>query len=137
MGIEPKANNGTLRLPLKPVGLHSDSPEEPTPADEPSLPLDPEVPDEPIKPTEPSSTDIATDQNTDAEVSSDEQAVGDEEQTAKEQAKKKMKQWWAYVVAKMKAAQAWANKVVASIKTNQEGKAEQENSKSLNAGKNS
>ena len=24
LGIEPKPNNGTLRLPLKPIGLHSD-----------------------------------------------------------------------------------------------------------------
>ena len=26
LGIEPKLNNGTLRLPLKPIGLHSDKP---------------------------------------------------------------------------------------------------------------
>ena len=26
LGIEPKPNNGTLRLPLKPIGLHSDNP---------------------------------------------------------------------------------------------------------------
>ena len=26
LGLEPKPNNGTLRLPLKPIGLHSDKP---------------------------------------------------------------------------------------------------------------
>ena len=26
LGIEPKPNNGTLRLPLQPIGLHSDEP---------------------------------------------------------------------------------------------------------------
>lgn len=38
LGIDPKPNNGTLRLPLKPVGLHSDEPlsEEDTPVDLPS-----------------------------------------------------------------------------------------------------
>lgn len=35
IGIEPKPNNGTMRLPLKPAGLHSDpgTPEGETPAD--------------------------------------------------------------------------------------------------------
>ncbi|KAF2806616.1 Phosphodiest-domain-containing protein [Mytilinidion resinicola] len=35
IGIEPKPNNGTMRLPLKPAGLHSDpsTPENETPAD--------------------------------------------------------------------------------------------------------
>ena len=38
LGIEPKANNGTLRLPLKPVGLHSDKtePTDSIPTDLPS-----------------------------------------------------------------------------------------------------
>ena len=35
LGIEPKRNNGTLRLPLKPVGLHSDKP----------IPTDDDLPD--------------------------------------------------------------------------------------------
>ncbi|KAF2707551.1 Phosphodiest-domain-containing protein [Pleomassaria siparia CBS 279.74] len=33
IGVEPAPNNGTLRLPLKPVGLHSDSPPDETPVD--------------------------------------------------------------------------------------------------------
>lgn len=39
LGLEPKPNNGTLRLPLKPVGLHSDfgAPEIDTPFDPPAV----------------------------------------------------------------------------------------------------
>lgn len=38
LGIEPVRNNGTLRLPLKPVGLHSDpdAPKAESPADPPT-----------------------------------------------------------------------------------------------------
>ncbi|KAF4537122.1 Type I phosphodiesterase/nucleotide pyrophosphatase/phosphate transferase [Lasiodiplodia theobromae] len=36
LGIEPAPNNGTLRLPLKPVGLHSDVEPEESPADPPA-----------------------------------------------------------------------------------------------------
>ena len=42
LGIEPKANNGTLRLPLKPVGLHSDK-AEPTDSIPTDLPSEPET----------------------------------------------------------------------------------------------
>ena len=42
LGIEPKANNGTLRLPLKPVGLHSDE-TEPTDSIPTDLPSGPET----------------------------------------------------------------------------------------------
>lgn len=37
LGIEPKPNNGTLRLPLKPIGLHSDKPTS-SEEDHPDLP---------------------------------------------------------------------------------------------------
>lgn len=39
LGIEPKPNNGTLRLPLKPIGLHSDEPTS-SEQDHPDLPAD-------------------------------------------------------------------------------------------------
>lgn len=39
LGIEPKLNNGTLRLPLKPIGLHSDEPLS-SEQDHPDLPAD-------------------------------------------------------------------------------------------------
>ncbi|MCJ1414838.1 ectonucleotide pyrophosphatase phosphodiesterase [Xylographa parallela] len=45
LGIIPRPNNGTLRLPLKPVGLHSD---ESVPAEEPAI--DPPLPSFPARP---------------------------------------------------------------------------------------
>jgi hypothetical protein len=48
VGIEPKPNNGTLRLPLKPKGTHR-------PEDTPEVPEDPE----PDRPKLPSATDPA------------------------------------------------------------------------------
>lgn len=40
LGVDPVANNGTLRLPLKTAGLHSD--EDAPPVDTPSDPPEPE-----------------------------------------------------------------------------------------------
>ncbi|KAF5018423.1 hypothetical protein F66182_9597 [Fusarium sp. NRRL 66182] len=53
VGVEPGPNNGTLRLPLKPVGVHKpeDTPEEP--ADPPSTPKESEKPSQPVRPTIP------------------------------------------------------------------------------------
>lgn len=36
LGVKPRPNNGTLRLPLQPVGLHSDGPKEDLPNDLPA-----------------------------------------------------------------------------------------------------
>ncbi|KAK8194027.1 alkaline-phosphatase-like protein [Phyllosticta paracitricarpa] len=48
IGAEPKPNNGTLRLPLKPVGLHSDTPSQESSDDPPksvsSTPTPPQTP---------------------------------------------------------------------------------------------
>ncbi|TVY61502.1 putative pyrophosphatase/phosphodiesterase [Fusarium oxysporum f. sp. cubense] len=59
VGLKPSSNNGTLRLPLKPIGVHKpeDTPEEP--ADPPSAPKKParptlsEKPSHPERPTVP------------------------------------------------------------------------------------
>ncbi|OCK80520.1 Phosphodiest-domain-containing protein [Lepidopterella palustris CBS 459.81] len=65
IGVTPKSNNGTLRLPLKPVGLHSDPelPGEETPPDPvesvasvvPSSPASPSTPPSPSSPFAPAS----------------------------------------------------------------------------------
>ena len=102
LGIKPKANNGTLRLPLKPVGLHSDISDPETPADPPS----------------PSSTadfeqgpeDEQTMGHTSESESNDSQASDENEST------KAYNNYWAYMKAKMKAAMAWANKVISGLK---------------------
>ncbi|KAM4065334.1 type I phosphodiesterase / nucleotide pyrophosphatase [Hirsutella rhossiliensis] len=64
VGMEPKPNNGTLRLPLKPAGTHrpedrptepADPPPSPTPqpSDQPQRPVLNEGPEEPDRPTLP------------------------------------------------------------------------------------
>lgn len=63
VGIEPAPNNGTLRLPLKPVGLHKpeETPEEPADpvstqeavSSGPKEPARPTVPEKPAQPTRP------------------------------------------------------------------------------------
>ncbi|KAM0417293.1 hypothetical protein ACHAPT_012734 [Fusarium lateritium] len=63
VGIEPAPNNGTLRLPLKPVGLHKpeETPEEPADpvstqeaeSSGPKAPARPTIPEEPSQPTRP------------------------------------------------------------------------------------
>ncbi len=103
IGIEPKANNGTLRLPLRPVGLHSDNPSsaEDSPTDfspdgmPPAMPASPEI-------SEPNNT-------SDEEV----EATGTPKET-----KEEIQKLWAYAKAKMAAAQEWAKKVIASLKDN-------------------
>lgn len=57
IGVAPMPNNGTLRLPFKPVGLHSD-PDAP----KPSTPADPVPPIPPTEPTKPDLTGIPNDE---------------------------------------------------------------------------
>ncbi|KFG80437.1 ectonucleotide pyrophosphatase/phosphodiesterase family member 1 [Metarhizium anisopliae] len=64
LGMEPQPNNGTLRLPLKPVGTHDDTkpqetPEDPPPQESPAHPTE-FVPTRPTKPR-PSSPAIGVD----------------------------------------------------------------------------
>lgn len=57
VGLTPAPNNGTLRLPLKPVGVHKpeDTPEEPedppSASKESARPTVPEKPSQPVRPT--------------------------------------------------------------------------------------
>jgi hypothetical protein len=57
VGITPKPNNGTLRLPLKPIGTH---------ADEETI----EEPQDPVPPNEVQSTTPASSQSVESEPSS-------------------------------------------------------------------
>lgn len=57
VGLAPAPNNGTLRLPLAPIGIHKpeDAPEEPedppSSSKEPARPIIPEKPTQPERPT--------------------------------------------------------------------------------------
>ncbi|KAL2037147.1 hypothetical protein N7G274_010143 [Stereocaulon virgatum] len=105
LGIEPKPNNGTLRLPLKPVGLH---------ADKSTSSYDAPV-DLPPNHTEPQASNDPS--NDDHSITADESVVAEQETKNKEA----MSKFWAYVKAKMKAAQAWANKVIEALKGGSKG----------------
>lgn len=134
LGVAPKPNNGTLRLPLKPVGLHSNLPDEPTPPDESLAPKQPSLPVELASSVDPNFPP----KNTDPGVISEEQVTADnmaaETEEQKKGAKEEMNEFWAYVKAKMKAAQEWANKVIASLKANHKGKEKQEQGDSFDQG---
>jgi len=113
--IPPQPNNGTLRLPLKPVGLHSDkgAPPDEIPADPPiemgdgnpstkttqiTATIGVEIPD--VEPTRPVVHDGNT-PNTDGKG---------KKQTSSD--------WWAYLIAKIEAAKGWASGVLSKIKEN-------------------
>jgi len=140
LGVEPKPNNGTLHLPLKPTGLHSDTPEEPTPPDEPTTPVKPASPEKPSLPAKHASPDDPTfpPKHTGPEVISDQQTTAGEmaaeTEEQKKEAKEELNKFWSYIKAKMKAAQEWANKVIASLKANHKGKEEQQQSESFDQG---
>lgn len=134
LGITPSPNNGTLRLPFKPVGLHSD-------ADAPKLdtPADPVVSAPPKKlptatpeavtgavtvTTTPPSPGAATNSielhrpppvpTTTLSPSTNpaaDQAIQDAE-TAAEDAKKTLQKWWDWVLDKFHEAEDWAKGVV-------------------------
>ena len=63
LGLEPKPNNGTLRLPLKPIGLHSDKPTS----------TDDSAPDFPAEGSEPNPTASSVETN----VSNDKASAND------------------------------------------------------------
>ena len=97
IGIEPKPNNGTLRLPLKPVGLHSDL------SDEDDSPED--------FAADSDHSAGATDAGTEAPAASSE-----ENDDGEDEPKKVNHAFWAYMKAKLHKAMEWANKVVQGLK---------------------
>ena len=101
IGIEPKPNNGTLRLPLKPVGLHSDEPN-PDPSSE--LSHDPEVGGSGFEQGDLDSEGVDFDT-----------AVEETAATNEEEGEKALNDFWSYMKAKMKAAMEWAHSIVQNL----------------------
>lgn len=106
LGIEPLPNNGTLRLPLQPIGLHSDE-------DVPVLehPLDPPVASastsaftSAIPQLIPSATDAPVNVPTNAADTEDD--VEDEDRPA----------WWKAFWGKMHDFKDWAEDMVEAVK---------------------
>lgn len=87
-------------MPLKPIGLHSDEPDSPdnTAVD---FPTNIETITDVQGPSTPNENDVVTD----TEVSKDGESKTD------------LKDFWAYMKAKMKAAVAWAHKTIAGLKS--------------------
>ena len=143
VGIEPRPNNSTLRLPLKPVGLHSDLPPQESLDDEaqlgqndtmsiPSLPLTPSTillsTPQPVSPTavhvaftelsdgaEPTTISVG-------ETDSVEEHDGGELEEEKEvEEAEAVLGWWASILEKIEAAKAWLHDQMEKFKA-EEGK---------------
>jgi len=112
IGVQPRPNNGTLRLPLKPVGLHSDQPNsaDDTPIDFPPDKTSSEAPNVSDTSETSQENNLASNEMT---VVEENEVTGEPEET-----KVEMNKFWAYVKAKMASAQEWAKKVLASLKGN-------------------
>ncbi|KAH0371099.1 Phosphodiest-domain-containing protein, partial [Aureobasidium melanogenum] len=125
VGISPKPNNGTLRLPLKPVGLHDSMPPHEIPEDLPedtvssgvsdekttsdtstaSIGASPEVAETTSTPTQASRPTIAT---TDAATPTRPVIHDDVSQEDEDQNGKDTNLWWDWVKGKLDGAKDWA-----------------------------
>ncbi|KAG9540267.1 Phosphodiest-domain-containing protein, partial [Aureobasidium melanogenum] len=125
VGILPKPNNGTLRLPLKPIGLHDSMPPQEIPEDLPEDPVSSEGSNEKITsdtstasirassevaetistPTQASRPTIAT---TDAATPSRPVIHDDVSQEDEDQNGKDTNLWWDWVKGKLDGAKDWA-----------------------------
>jgi hypothetical protein len=108
LGIAPHPNNGTLKLPLKTEGLHSDAdaPVLETPAD----PVNEEKHEDPPLPTAASDEVVPPADPKQDDTSSQEAEQG--------QGKAK---WWQFIHDQLQKAKEWAKEFVESIKGNKEG----------------
>lgn len=111
--IEPKPNNGTLRLPLKPIGLHSD-----TPPDTENLVDDP--PDQepnttnsptPSSPSSSSNSTIHPNPNLTSSISASPQ---NSTTADSDRAKNAADNFWGFIAAKLKAIKTWVENTLAS-----------------------
>ncbi|EXJ81741.1 ectonucleotide pyrophosphatase/phosphodiesterase family member 1/3 [Capronia coronata CBS 617.96] len=113
LGIAPHPNNGTLRLPLKPEGLHSDpgQPELETPAD-PGDDVEGKEP-EAVHDNDSDAADDAADAGAGNEPSEE-----DDDEAAPDRGKGK---WWEFLHNQLQKAKEWAKEFVQSIKGNKKG----------------
>ncbi|KAL8915741.1 MAG: hypothetical protein Q9172_006705 [Xanthocarpia lactea] len=102
LGIEPKPNNGTLRLPLKPTGVHSgqaassdDIPED--------LPPDAAIATGAAHANNTAMAAASNISNTDSRTKQSNSHSGD------------TSSYWALVTAKLEAAKIWADKMIAKL----------------------
>ncbi|KAJ5900052.1 Type I phosphodiesterase/nucleotide pyrophosphatase/phosphate transferase [Penicillium taxi] len=108
LGITPLPNNGTLRLPLKPVGLHSDS-------NAPVL----EIPSDPPTPT-PSTVEVPepTSPASDAPEQPADPSSEDQPATDPSEGEKAHSTWWSTLWNKVDEWKEWAGEVFSAEKDN-------------------
>ncbi|KAL9103523.1 MAG: hypothetical protein Q9163_001441 [Psora crenata] len=97
LGIEPKPNNGTLRLPLRPVGLHSDGSNESNDAED-FLP----------------NTEVSA--HLEGDVSGENPPAENNIASNKDQSTEGYNKFWAYMKDKMHEANEWAHKAMEKVK---------------------
>jgi predicted AlkP superfamily pyrophosphatase or phosphodiesterase len=130
LGLEPRPNNGTLRLPLKPVGLHSPEsyPEDPsdpvpisTPSSSPSQTSDPDAGADAVISISPIEASSAADPNVIPphmigvdpadEVNVDRPVVPDESGMTEDE-----KDFWEWITDKLDKAKGWFGELIGSGK---------------------
>lgn len=103
LGIEPHPNNGTLRLPLKPVGLHSDY-------DEPlETPPDPVTTGSHGSSTEPSNTAPGLSAEDTVDSGSSSEADNEEDQDSATESS-----WWGVIADKFESTKEWVTNLFSS-----------------------
>ncbi|KAF2088229.1 nucleotide pyrophosphatase family protein [Saccharata proteae CBS 121410] len=127
IGADPKPNNGTLRLPLKPVGLHSDDDAEPSelPEDPPTsgpatssvvsssatstvLGAESEAPTSIAMSVAPSNINVSPTSTTTNTSPSAETGSPNEDGSENDDEKSKSAKWWEWFVDKVNEAKTWA-----------------------------
>ncbi|KAK7897210.1 hypothetical protein LTR67_005099 [Exophiala xenobiotica] len=119
LGVVPHPNNGTLRLPLKTEGLHSDAD---APAlDTPTDPVDEDKQEDEAKPESPQDdTSPDFDEVTEPE-NADEPEDGADDADDADDADKAQSNWWKFLHDGLEKAKEWAKEFVESIKGNKKG----------------
>jgi len=124
LGVAPHSNNGTLRLPLNTIGLHSDFD-----APGPETPSDPVHHENGANLTDgqdsagktsdtPAETGNTEDKEDTAETADTDEDITDDKQ---EDAIEEKSSWWKFLHDGLEKAKEWAKQFVDSIKGNKEG----------------
>ena len=98
----PRPNNGTLRLPLKPVGIHEDHDKLDEPADPPSRPpgADASLPPSELRPERPAKPSSVAGEPTSGESESGEVTEDEGDSDGQSSSGNRIKVWWDWVKGK-------------------------------------
>ncbi|KAL8690961.1 MAG: hypothetical protein Q9218_003719 [Villophora microphyllina] len=105
IGIEPRPNNGTLRLPLKPIGVHSNQPSSTDDSPEDLAADVDEVISSPILNATPGTTTSGAAPIDDEET----------EDASTSTSTKEADDYWVFIKGKLEAAKVWADEMIAKL----------------------